>query len=240
LHKRASSFKLLTIESLSSFIRQLTNLVFKSSPYVPYRLRSERHQIEYRKNKSEIARGVVPARYVRTAEKVPGQKILDIGSADGTLALVLAQSKQLVIGSELMRYRHRAALQTKNAWSQRGVPTDNVRFVNRSVKRIRPFLKEVDTVVISRALYHFREDAFWLFRQIEKSPNIHHVALFGNREKEREWLTTRGTNPGLGKYLALATQNGMEDILTRHGFTIEASIPSTRTEDPVVIGVRKR
>ena len=225
---------------LLSIARRLLRMVFRPSNYVPYRLRPERHQVEFRKNKQQIALGNVPARYERTAELVPGKRVLDIGSADGTLALVLAQSKEKVIGAELMRYRHKTAQEMQRTWAKRGAKTDNVRFVNRGAKRVRPFLREVDTVVLSRALYHLRDDAFWLFAQIERIPTITHVALFGNRDKEREWFDTKGEQPGLGKYLALVAQEGMEDILKKHGFDIETSIASTETEDPIVIGVRRK
>jgi hypothetical protein len=137
-----------------------------------------------------------------------------------------------------MRYRHKTALEMKNLWRKRGAQTDNLRFVNRGAKRATPLLAEVDTVVLSRTLYHLRDDAWVLFDRIKKTPSIRYVALFGNRDKEKEWFDTKGGEPGLGKYLALAAQEGMEDILVQHGFTIETSIASTETEDPIVIGVR--
>ncbi len=223
---------------ISSTFRQVLRNLAKSSGYVPYRLRNERHQIEFRKNRQEIAQGNVPERYRRTASLVPGKRVLDVGSADGTLCLVLAQTKDLVIGAELMRYRHKTALEMRNLWRKRGAQTDNLRFVNRGAKRATPLLAEVDTVVLSRTLYHLRDDAWVLFDRIKRTPSIRYVALFGNRDKEKEWFDTKGGEPGLGKYLALAAQEGMEDILVQHGFTIETSIASTETEDPIVIGVR--
>ncbi len=226
------------LSKLSAAVRQVIVRVARTSGYVPYRIRNERHQVEFRKNKDQIAQGNVPERYTRTAHHVPGSRVLDIGSADGTLALVLAQSKDQVIGAELMRYRHKTAQAMQRTWSERGAKTNNLRFVNRGVRRVKPLLKEVDTVVLSRTLYHLRDDAFWLFDQLAQFTNINYVALFGNRDKEKEWFDTKGGKPGLGKYLALAAQEGMEDILVEHGFTIETSIASTETEDPIVIGVR--
>lgn len=214
--------------------------MFRSSAYVPYRIRHERHQSEFRKNREQIALGNVPGRYERTASFVPGRRVLDIGSADGTLALVLAQSKEKVIGAELMRYRHRTAQQMQRTWAERGARTENLRFVNRGVKRVKPLLKEVDTVVLSRTLYHLRADASWLFSQLKEFDNIEYVALFGNRDKEREWFGSKGEQTGLGEYLAFSGQEGMEDILRKHGFDIETSIASTETEDPIVIGARRK
>jgi SAM-dependent methyltransferase len=223
---------------MTSIVRELFGKIAGGGGYTPYFLRRERHQVEFRKNRERIARGEVPERYQRTADLVPGSRVLDIGSADGTLALVLAQRKEFVIGAELMNYRHKTAQEMKSIWAKRGAKTENLRFVNRGVKRVRPFLKQVDTIVISRALYHLRDDAYWLFNQVDRFPNIKYVALFGNRTKEKEWLDTGGSAPGLGQYLGLAGQVGMEEILTRHGFDIETSLASTDTEDPVVIGVK--
>ena len=228
------------MSKITSAVRRVLLRAVKMSGYVPYRMRNERHQVEFRKNREQIAQGNVPERYARTARYVPGTRILDIGSADGTLALFLAQSKELVIGAELMRYRHKTAQEMQRTWANRGAKTDNVRFINRGVKRVEPLLKEVDTVVLSRTLYHLRDDAFWLFDQLRRTKNIEFIALFGNRDKEREWFDTKGEQPGLGKYLALAAQEGMEEILKNHGFDIETSIASTETEDPIVVGVRRK
>lgn len=226
------------MSKLSVALRKATGKVLRGAGYVPYSFRNERHQIEFRKNRESIARGDIPARYQRTAELVPGSRVIDIGSADGTLALVLAQIKDFVIGAELMLYRHKTAQEMKATWAARGAKTDNLRFINRGARRLGKALDQVDTVVMSRTLYHLRDDAEWLFDQIQAKSNIKNVALFGNRDKEQEWFDTKGEKPGLGKHLALAGQEGMEDILTRHGFTVTVSIPSTDSEDPVVIGTR--
>lgn len=237
---RATPSRKVTVSKISSGVRRLLVRVIKTSGYVPYRIRNERHQVEFRKNREQIALGDVPDRYKRTASYVPGKRVLDIGSADGTLALFLAQSKEFVIGAELMRYRHKTAQEMQRTWASRGARTDNLKFVNRGVKRVKPLLNEVDTIVLSRTLYHLRDDAFWLFKELERSENIEYVALFGNRDKEKEWFDTDGNQPGLGKYLALASKHGMEELLTNHGFSIETSIASTETEDPIVIGARRK
>jgi protein-L-isoaspartate O-methyltransferase len=44
----------------------------------------------------------VPERYLRIAKLVPGERVLEIGSADGAQSLILARSKSLVCGVELM------------------------------------------------------------------------------------------------------------------------------------------
>lgn len=59
-------------------------------------------QIYYRENADKISKVEVPERYLRIAKLVPGERVLEIGSADGAQSLILARSKSLVCGVELM------------------------------------------------------------------------------------------------------------------------------------------
>ncbi|HWV58719.1 MAG TPA: hypothetical protein VNZ57_14780, partial [Longimicrobiales bacterium] len=80
--------------------------------------------LAFRRNRAAIERGDVPEKYTRIVTHVPGQKILEIGAAEGVLALLLARDKERVYALERNERRHTEALRLQALWRERGLPVD--------------------------------------------------------------------------------------------------------------------
>ena len=65
--------------------------------------------LAFRKNEAAIFRGDVPQKYLRLLPFIQGNKILEIGSAEGVLSLLLAKQGKEVIALERDEGRHLAA-----------------------------------------------------------------------------------------------------------------------------------
>ena len=65
--------------------------------------------LAYRNNRKAIWRGNIPEKYTRLVDLVPGQRILELGAAEGVLSLLLAQKKEKVFALELKEERHEEA-----------------------------------------------------------------------------------------------------------------------------------
>jgi SAM-dependent methyltransferase len=207
--------------------------------YVPYLNRREQHQVEFRKNKEAIRSGFVPERLVSFANQIPGKKILEIGSADGTLALELGRRGKEVVGLELTKYRHETAVWLREEWVKQGIPVQNVKFVRSSASNAQDYVFQAETLVLSRTLYHLGEEAFMLFEMACKSPTIKYVAILGNRVKERIF-ESGGSIPGLpGRYLKLSSLEGMSDFVQSFGFAVALAQEATNSRDPMVIASKQ-
>ena len=205
------------------------------SNYVPYPQRSKRHQVEFRKNEQAIRQGQIPNRLDEFAKLIPGESFVEVGSADGTLSLHLGRNGKKVFGVELTEYRHQKALELKEAWLNRGEDVSQVNFICGDSRQAGPYLDQVETLVLSRTLYHLRADAEPLIARAKQSDALKNIAILGNRVKERVYLEGGNIRGLEKKYLALASLQGMSDLLTQNGFVIELGIESTDETDAVVI-----
>src|SRR4249920_3029677 len=77
--------------------------------------------LAYRANRKAIWRGDIPEKYTRLVDLVPGQRILELGAAEGVLSLLLAQKKEKVFALELKEERHEEARNLKTSWQERGL-----------------------------------------------------------------------------------------------------------------------
>lgn len=186
----------------------------------------------YRENRDAIERGDLPHRYLRVASEVSGDRVLEMGAAEGTLCLLLAQRKRYVIGIEPHPQRVAVAVQRIAA----AQPLEGrVSFVYGDVRDHLSLLDKVDTFVGMRCIYYLREDIEMLFDAIAQS--VPEVVLTGNAEREARFAF--GDRSSLGEYERYATLEGMIELLESRGYRValcEEGIPNER--DPMVVARR--
>ena len=185
--------------------------------------------LAYRKNEAAIHRGDVPEKYLRLLPYIPGQRILEIGSAEGVLALLLAKAGKDVVALEKNEERHRAAKALADEW---GVP--NVNFINGDIRdRMAPALfPGIDTLVAVRAIYYFGDALDSIFAEVAKK--IPNVVLCGNKNRAARWHAGTPDEP-LGEMNRYASAVGMAELLERHGYTV---VETVLDGDPIVVGKR--
>lgn len=190
--------------------------------------------LAYRKNETAILRGDVPDKYTRLLPYIPGQKILEIGSAEGVLALLLARLGRRVTAIERSAERHETAVQLAEKWGVSGVI-----FANGDVADLlkddpsvaHPF-EGIETLVCVRVIYYFGEHLDRIFA--EAARHIPNIVLCGNKNRALSWregLPNR--NDRADNYYA--SPEGMKDVLTRHGYAITSEVLEG---DPIVVGRR--
>lgn len=186
----------------------------------------------YRENLDATEHGDIPHRYLRVASEVSGDRVLEMGAAEGTLCLLLAQRKRYVIGVEPHPQRVAVAVQ-RIAAAQPLV--GRVSFVYGDVRDHLSLLDKVDTFVGMRCIYYLREDIGLLFDAIAE--RVPEVVLTGNAEREARFAS--GDRSKLGEYERYATLEGMTELLQSRGYQItlcEAGVPNER--DPMVVARR--
>lgn len=188
----------------------------------------------YRNNWRDIARGKVPEKYTRLLPYIPGQRILEVGAAEGVLALLLARDHQKVFALEKNIDRHREALALQEKWRARGEDVSRCEMVNADLRDRMDLLAEIDTLVAVRSIYYLREDLPAVFQEISK--RVPNVVLCGNVSRVKDFSEGRNDpKHGLGKYDYYATEEGMKSLLADAGYRIEAVLSDG---DPIVVGKR--
>jgi SAM-dependent methyltransferase len=191
--------------------------------------------LEYRRNQEQIREGSVSEKYLRILPHVPGKRILEIGSAEGVLALLMAEHKDRVIALERNRSRHEEAIDLRKTWKARGLEVDNCEMIHGDIRKRFDLLQEVDTVVAVRCIYYFKEHIQAIFEQIAMS--VPHVLLCGNRNRAERFDASGGLDPSskLGEYERYSGERGMREILEEHRYEIVDVVPQG---DPIVVGWR--
>lgn len=192
--------------------------------------------LAYRKNEDRILRGDVPEKYLRLLPYIPGNRILEIGSAEGVLALMLAKAGKHVTALERKFVRHQAAIALRDEWLRRGILPAGARTAHVHGD-IVPAIKLVeagafDTMVAVRMIYYLGGNLDAVFSEVAlKVPN---VVLCGNKSRAQWWRDgIPNRNDRADNYYA--SHEGMIDLLTRHGYEIKTVV---REGDPIVVGVR--
>ena len=184
----------------------------------------QRSSLAYRKWRSEIWQGRVPEKYTRLLPYIQGSPILELGSAEGVLSLLLAKRGGDVIGLELRPERHEEALRLKRAWSGRA------KFVCGDIREHLHLLQRVETLVAVRAIYYLRNDAPAVMA-FAAAAGIRRVVLCGNGNRAARYQ--HNPHDDLGKFNRLASVEGMSELLARAGYSIAQLV---REGDPIVIG----
>lgn len=188
--------------------------------------------LAYRNNEAAIVRGDVPEKYTRLLPMIPGQNIIEIGSAEGVLALLLAQMGKTVTAIERSEERHHAANNLYSEWLARTMTFQAPTFINGDIANHLDLLKGKDTLIAVRAVYYFGEKLDTIFAEVAK--HIQNVVLCGNKNRAARWRAGTPDEP-LGDFNRYAAREGMTELLERHGYRITQVVSEG---DEIVVGER--
>lgn len=181
--------------------------------------------LAYRKNEAAILRGEVPEKYLRIVLHIPGDKILEIGSAEGVLALLLERQGKDVAALERSTERHEAAIRLAREWG-----TNSVRFFNGDIRDNLFLLNQTDTLVAVRMIYYLKDDLDAVFAEVSKK--VPNVVLCGNRNRADRYRAGI-VDPTSNADDYYASREGMRDVLERHGYVI---VEEVTEGDEIVVG----
>jgi SAM-dependent methyltransferase len=190
--------------------------------------------LAYRNHEAAILRGDVPEKYLRILPFIKGQRVLEIGSAEGVLALLLARQGKEVIAVEKNFERHEAAESLFQQWREGLNYRMNVkpRFVCGDIADSLDLLDGVQTVVAVRSIYYLGGQLNTIFSEVAKK--VPTVVLCGNGNRAKRWRIGRPDEP-LGDFNRYAASEGMAELLTRHGYRITQTVYEG---DEIVVGER--
>lgn len=187
--------------------------------------------LAYRRHEAAIIRGEVPQKYTRLLPYIGGERILELGSAEGVLALLLARSGKTVAALERSRERHDSAVRLYEAWARRS-PFESPAFICGDITDRFDLLDGIDTLVAVRMIYYLRDRLDEVFAEV--AAKVPSVVLCGNRQRARWWFDAVPDKQG-GPLNYYASDVGMRDLLTRHGYRIATEL---KVGDPIVVGRR--
>lgn len=190
------------------------------------------HSLAFRKNEAAIVRGNPPEKYRRIVPFVAGQRILEIGSAEGVLALLLARAGKDVTALERNPERHETAQQLYGEWLAREGKFKAPKFVNGDIADNLWTLHDKDTLVAVRVIYYLGARLDPVFSDIARF--IPRVVLCGNRNRAERWRAGTPDEP-LGEMNRYAAREGMIELLERHGYRITQVVSEG---DEIVVGER--
>jgi hypothetical protein len=190
------------------------------------------HSLAFRKNEAAIVRGDVPAKYTRLLPFIKGERILEIGSAEGVLALLLARAGKRVTALERSAERHETAQQLYGEWLAREKHFIAPTFINGDIADNLHALHGKDTLVAVRTIYYLNGRLDAVFADVAKF--IPNVVLCGNKNRAARWRAGTPDEP-LGDFNRYAAREGMTELLTRHGYRITQTV---REGDEIVVGER--
>jgi hypothetical protein len=190
--------------------------------------------LAYRKNMAAIWDGTVPYKYLRLLPFIGGKSILEIGAAEGVLALLLADRdpSARVTALELRHERCESALALQKHWRAKGRRVDGCTMLCGNIADYMDLLDGVETLVASRTIYYLGESIHDLFEVI--GARVPNVVLAGNANRARMYAAS--VMEGLGPFNYYASVEGMREVLTRAGYIIGSVI--TDGGDPIVTGHR--
>lgn len=191
--------------------------------------------LAYRNNERAIRRGDPPEKYLRLLPHIPGQRILEIGSAEGVLALLLAKAGRDVVAVERSAERHEAAIALSSLWNVLTPPQfvcwDVAKLTHPDVLAHRGLLDAVDTLVAVRMIYYLGDALDPVFAEVAR--RVPNVVLCGNANRAAAWRAGQAQDTKADNYYA--SHEGMTALLTRHGYEIVTTVTDG---DPIVVGKR--
>jgi len=187
--------------------------------------------LAYRKNESAIKRGEVPEKYTRLLPFITGKRVLELGSAEGVLALLLAKQGRIVTALEKNAERHQAAQNLYAEWLARQNGFTAPRFVNGDILNNLELLENQDTFVGVRSIYYLRDNIDRVFEAVAEA-KVPTVVLCGNKNRAARWRSGVPDDEG-GPHNFYASHEGMSDLLKRHGYRITAEVTEG---DEIVVG----
>lgn len=188
--------------------------------------------LAFRKNRGAIFNGEVPDKYTRLLPFITGDRILEIGSAEGVLSLLLAKEGKQVTALEKSEERHAQALNLYAAWLAQDQHFPIPRFVNGYAADCLHLLENIDTLVAVRVIYYLGNTLDRIFHEVaQKIPT---VVLCGNKNRAARWRAGMPDEP-LGDDNRYAAHEGMSELLERHGYRITQRVLEG---DEIVVGER--
>jgi SAM-dependent methyltransferase len=188
--------------------------------------------LAFRKNEGAIRAGDVPEKYLRLLPFIKGERVLEIGSAEGVLALLLARQGKRVTAIERSAERHDAAQQLFGEWLGREKQFVAPTFINGDIAGNLYALHDKDTLVAVRTIYYLGDRLDAVFADVAKF--IPTVVLCGNRNRAERWRAGTPDEP-LGDMNRYAASEGMTELLTRHGYRVtQVALEG----DEIVVGER--
>ena len=174
-------------------------------------------------------------RIEEVAALIPGQDVVELGSAEGLLATKLATIKKSVLGVEISQSRVALAQELKVKLTQAGVLKENLNFLHGDIREAVRVLPSYETFVACRVIYHFRrvEDLQELFSAVAACAR--HVFLLGDRTKAaifESFDLDFSASPVPFFYYASST--GMEHLLASFGYHVQSGV--TSFGDPFTLG----
>ena len=187
--------------------------------------------LSYRKNLDAIVSGDFPKRFVEVGDLVEGESVLDVGGAEGSLALYLASKGKTVTVLEKSPERVQAGMLLR----QQVVGPDTrgtVSFILGDAIDVVPRLeKRFDSIVFMRSLYYFRDDAVKLLSLARGFAS--QLILVANGNRERDFLSDPNyQHGGLGKFNFWSTLEGMDAAARMAGFTVANKVLQ---DDPILV-----
>jgi choline dehydrogenase-like flavoprotein len=187
--------------------------------------------LAYRKNEAAILRGDVPEKYLRLLPHITGDRIVEIGSAEAVLACLLAKAGKDVVALERSAGRIAAGLDLVKTWMERE-PFDAPSLQLGDIRDNLDIFEGRDTFVAVRVIYYLGDGLDAVFSAAAKHVNT--VVLCGNKNRASWWREGRpNQHDRANNYFA--SQEGMRDVLMRHGFDIVTEVTEG---DPIVVGKR--
>jgi hypothetical protein len=189
--------------------------------------------LAYRNNEDAIKRGDIPEKYTRLLPFITGEHILEIGSAEGVLALLLARMGKQVTALEKSEERHETAANLYSDWLAREGKFPPPKFINGTIGNRLDLLNGIDTLVAVRMIYYLRSDIDRVFAAVAHA-EVPTVILCGNKNRAARWRSGVPDDEG-GPFNFYASREGMSDLLRRHGYRISAEVTEG---DEIVVGER--
>lgn len=187
------------------------------------------HSLAFRKHEDDIRAGRPPEKYTRLLPHIPRGRILEVGSAEGVLALLLAERGDQVTALERCEARHEAAQQLYGDWLGRERQFKAPLFVNGSIGENLGLLGNKDTFVAVRAIYYFGDQLEDIFNEVARK--VRNVVLCGNGNRANRWRMGNNEETKADNYYA--SHEGMSALLKRHGYSI---VNEVRQGDEIVVG----
>ena len=183
--------------------------------------------LAYRKNEAAILRGDVPSKYTDLLPYIPGERVIEVGSAEGVLALLLAKRDKQVTAIERDEDRHEAAQALAERW---GMAVGAPRFRCGDVTGHLDLLEGQDTLLAVRSIYYLGKGLDALFDAASRL--VPNVVLCGNGNRAARWRQGVSEETKADNYYA--SREGMADVLTRHGYRIVQEGIVNRGDEVVV------
>lgn len=193
--------------------------------------------LAYRMHQPAIWDGQVPEKYLRLLPYIAGRRIVEIGAAEGVLALLIADRDPDARVTALERRPSRVAssVALQERWRALGRSVDGCRMVCGDIRDRFDLFDGVETLVAIRTIYHLREDIPRVF-EAAASRGVKSIVLGGNPGRARRHATGKlPSDDALGPFNYYAGIDGMSEVLSVFGYCIGAVVTQG---DPIVTGHR--